>query len=170
MALVVETGTGLVNANSYISAADATLYIQTYTDGGAWSDDVTEQEKALLMAGQALDLNWGKRFTSFRVIGHQSMLWPRYSFYDADGQLVLNNSIPACLGKAQAELALMYMAGVDLFPNEPRTGQVSQERTKVDVVETHVWYSGSADFSLFKKVDLILRPILKSKTATRMVR
>ena len=38
MALTVETGTGLANADSYISVADADTYVANHTDASTWVD------------------------------------------------------------------------------------------------------------------------------------
>jgi hypothetical protein len=61
VALVVEDGTGLANANSYVSVADADAYF-SLRPNSAWCVSVTKKEQALRRATDYVDLIWGGRF------------------------------------------------------------------------------------------------------------
>lgn len=172
MALVLEDGSQVVNSNSYISAADATTYISNYNPSGldVWPTDQPSQEAALLIAAQALEIIYAERYISERLFGLQNMLWPRYTFWDRNNKLVQMNTIPKELGYAQAELAILSLQGVDLFPNMIDEGYVIEDFTKVDSIETRKRYKTKRDYIQFPKVDLVLRAILKPKFIKSMAR
>lgn len=173
MALIVEDGSRPAGANSYISAADATTYINTYCDNSNWPTDQPSQEAALLIACQALELNWADKYTSIRTLGTQSLLWPRYPFYDTNAVFIGQTTIPTQLMIAQAELALLQQGGTDLFPNESNLPNQTQALVKIGGdrgIEIDNRFMAGTSFSFFKKIDVILNPILKPKNATRIVR
>jgi hypothetical protein len=67
MSLIVEDGTGLYNANSYVGRGAANVYLATANKIGEWSaasDD--EQEAALIIATSYLDLRFGSSFIGYK--------------------------------------------------------------------------------------------------------
>lgn len=78
MALVVEDGTGLTNANSFVSVADADTYL---ADRGrtAWAALTTQQkEAALINATDFLNAAFG--WVGYRNTATQALAWPRTSY------------------------------------------------------------------------------------------
>lgn len=175
MALIVENGTQPAGANSYISAADATTYITNYNPAGldVWPSDQPSQEAALIQGCQALELLYGPQYESFRILGNQTLLWPRYTFYDKNVVLWTNNAIPPQLGQAQAELAVAILNGTDPFPSEIAQANIKEQWDRIggnSGVESRIQFFGIHDYALFRKVDNILWPILKQKCSNRMSR
>lgn len=86
MAFVVETGSGLSNANANISVADFKSY---HGDRGndltAFSDPQIEQ--AIVRATDYIELRFGSRFVGVRLTQTQSLSWPRDDAYYPDGRL-----------------------------------------------------------------------------------
>jgi len=112
MALVVEDGTGLSNAESYISVADADIYIAAYKGADATWDDATDAAKeiAARQATQYIDglYNWiGEPETST-----QALDWPRNYVYDELGYAV--DGIPTNLEQATAEVMFLVIGGTSL--------------------------------------------------------
>ena len=112
LTLVVEDGSGLTNANSYISVADATSYFDGHLYSSEWDDaSNTQRETALVMASRLLDewIDW----SGARATENQGLRWPRYNTYDRDGYALDSNIVPPFLEVATAEQAL-YLLRSDL--------------------------------------------------------
>lgn len=121
MAFVVETGTGLPDANSYVSVAEATAY---HSDRGnaAWAGDEAAMQGALVRATDYLEQNYGSRWKGCRLTDTQALEWPR----------TVVAGIPRAVKQAVCLLALESIAGTDLNPTQGR----AIKREKVDVLET----------------------------------
>lgn len=107
MILVPEDGTGLPNANSYASVADADAYHDARLHTLTWEAATTQvKERALAMATTTLDsmATWqGKRTTAT-----QALAWPRCGAL-LDGNEVPDNVIPTPLKQATSELARLLI-------------------------------------------------------------
>ena len=114
MALIVEDGTGLEDADSYISLAEANAYATNYglTNWNAEADD-TVKEVALRLATQFIDLN---QFVSEKLNDDQSLEFPRYDSLIGFPQKVKNATI---------ELAEIHLSGVDLMETPEIISQIS---------------------------------------------
>ena len=140
MALVVEDGTGLANANAYISESFADTY---HSDRGnaAWGSlSSTVKEQLIIKATEYLDAtyDWIGQIKS----DDQALGWPRKGdVKDKDGR-DLKDQVPTAVKRACAELALIGNDG-SLVENTDRSSFVTKE--KVDVLE--VEYSSSAPTS-----------------------
>lgn len=76
MSLTVEDGTGLANADSYASRADADAY-HAARGNAAWAAASTDaRDAALRKATQYLDTRY--RWTGNRLTVAQALEWPRY--------------------------------------------------------------------------------------------
>ena len=173
--IIVETGLKVTGANSYIDVAFADEYHFLYAND-SWTGENADKEKALIVAAQSIDLLYGPKYLSSRLEGNQSMLWPRYPFCDRFGNMRSVQEVPIEIKRAQAELALMYMNGIDLFPEGNNTIRVESESVKVGDISTTTSYSkggktDAATYEGFRKVDLLLWVVTKgTKTTLRLVR
>lgn len=172
--LIIEDGTSVENANSYISAADATAYLQTYEPSSftdAWPADETEQERALLIGAQALDFNYRDKWVSLRrTPAVNELSWPRYPFWDQDGVLVVDQSIPNSVKFAQATMALYYLQGTDVFPQESKSKHTVEETDRVGELSTTRRYTPNTPYDNFRKVTQMLWRVLANPNTTRMFR
>lgn len=154
MALVVEDGTGKVDAESYISAADASAY-HAARGSAAWaalaSDAVREQ---LLRKGtEYMESAYGERWQGCRMTGTQALSWPR-SGVVVHGYSVASDVVPQAVQRACAELALRAISG-DLSPD--LSAQVKQET----VGQISVTYADGARQQVkFQAVDGLLSGLL----------
>ncbi len=131
MDIVVEDGTGLPTANSYLTTdeADDLLSVNIYATWGSLTDDAKE---ALLM--------WATRLLDERVKWHgrkvhqtAGLAWPRYGVRDREGFCVDDNLVPAPVKLATAILANhLVVNGAD-----PEAVDTSNNLTelKVDVIQ-----------------------------------
>lgn len=139
MAIIVEDGTGLVDAQSYVSVSDADAYHAArgntaWVDGGA---DV--KEAALVRATDYIDGDNGPRWPGIRATAAQALDWPRLEAYDRDGYL--QEGLPEAVIRATCEAAFVEFQSAGALTEElERGGAVIRE--KVGPIETE--YSPNA--------------------------
>src|SRR5215217_1646289 len=130
MALIVEDGTGVPGANTYVSRAAFIVYA---ADRGITIANDANADALLYKAMDYLLLFEG-RWKGVRTSSTQSLAWARKQVY-LDNVLFPDNEIPAQLVRAQAELGLQVQSGINLLPTlSGQTAFVTRE--KVDVIET----------------------------------
>jgi len=123
MTLIIETGQGLPDAESYASAEDLTLYAVRF--GTVIPAGLPEQEALLRRAALAMDgMTWKGRKTS----SEQALSWPRREIY-LDGENKPHNYLPARIQYGQMALAAEIHQD-DVDPVELRKGAVVRERVE----------------------------------------
>jgi hypothetical protein len=113
--LTVEDGTGVPNANCYISLSDCDAYHSERSNAG-WTGANSVKEAAIIRAADYLE--WAYDWRGSKLSDDQPMQFPRTV---AD--------LPAVLVKANAELALLALSG-DLMPPQ-EGGKVQSESVEV---------------------------------------
>lgn len=155
MALVVEDGTGLTTAESFISVADASTRHTAFGNAGwaaAASDTVREQ--ALRKATAYMEQVYRSRWKGVRHTVDQALSWPRNSVV-VDGFVVIDSDVvPAEVKNACADLALKALDEA-LAPDLER----AVIREKVGPIETE-YDRGSPQAKRFRAIDLMLSPYL----------
>lgn len=106
--LVVEDGTGLDNANSYATVAEATAYITTFipTSLASWNDANTAQREAILITGAKYHDSM-LRWQSTLLVPTQALEFPRVPFTDLTGRTI--TGVPDITKDAQIRLAVESM-------------------------------------------------------------
>lgn len=155
MALVVETGAGLANAESYISVTDADAYFAAHGSPAAWTAATTPvKESALRYAAQWLDRRYS--WISAIYVVTQALSWPRWLSYDSDGRTVAVG-VPQRIKDAQCEAALAHLAGT-LAEVRDRGGAIqSVSAGSVEVV----WSPGASSGRTFPYIDSLVAPLLE---------
>lgn len=148
MTLIVEDGTGLADADSYISLADARLYAANY--GFELPDDDAQAEIALRQGTGYIDLQ-EPCFIGERLTATQNLAYPR----DDD------SGMPAALGRAAVAAAAEYGAGTDVRSTDDGKSVASEKVT--GAVEVSYFQNGKTGESVVitKAMDL-LRPLMIS--------
>ena len=86
--IVAEDGTGLANANSYASLADAQIYFNARLHQTNWSTafDDDDRSRALIMATAQIDYQvlYGGGWKGTRIKSTQALDWPRAYAPDPD--------------------------------------------------------------------------------------
>lgn len=123
MSIVVEDGTGLSNAESYISVAEANTY-HTNRGNSSWTGTDAVKEAALRKATQYLDVTyvWNGDIKSTT----QSLNWPRDNVVDNQGR-DLEDSVPQKIKDATAELAVASLSA-DLLTVTSNSDYVKREK------------------------------------------
>jgi hypothetical protein len=132
--ITVEDGTGVTNANSYVTIANVDDYVTALGNDAITSNDwqsLTDDQKgeAIIVAAQYLErmVRWyGLPYFPSRPIGNtpspkaQTMAWPRTKMHDSHGGAVAPGTIPSELKQAQMFLTLQ-------FCKDPSEAQVTIE-------------------------------------------
>ena len=98
MALVVETGAGLSNANSFASRAEWVAYWTDLNDETLADKDDEVIDAALIIATRDVDqsFDWtGSKRTLAQALG-----WPRSGALDKEGNVIATGTIPDVLKEA----------------------------------------------------------------------
>lgn len=132
MALTVEDGTVVANANAYISLSYANTYFAddvNYDDTWAAKDD-TAKEQLVKWATRILDQK--VRWNGYKTQDTSALRWPRSDVYDRDNILIDDDEMPEQLKQAVCELIKLIDGGEDPTTSQGGTGFKAM---KVDVVE-----------------------------------
>lgn len=153
MTITVEDGTGLDDAETYISVADANTYhaARGNTTWAALSE--ADKEAALRRAADYLSGAYGGRWKGSRATSGQALDWPRVGAV-ANGYDVSSSVVPAAVARACAELALRA-ASAALSPDLER----GIKRERVDVIETE-YDTTSPQHTRYRAVDQLLAAYL----------
>lgn len=154
MALIVEDGSIVAGAESYITVADATSW---HSDRGnaAWAAlTEAQKEQSLRKATDYMLQVYGMRWKGDRVSASQALDWPREGVevfgFDIDADVV-----PDAVANACAELALRAASG-DLTPDITRR----TVREKVGPIEVEYDRNAPA-LPDYQAVDNMLAPYLE---------
>lgn len=164
MALIVESGSGMATAESYVSVAAATTR-QAALGNTNWATLTTaEMEQALRRATTHMGQAFRGRWYGARVNSTQALDWPRHGV-TIDGYAVLSTIVPTDIANACSDLAFKA-AGGDLAPDLAR----AVVRRKVGPLETE-YDRNSPQATRYRAIDLTLSPYLTgSSTMARLVR
>lgn len=130
MAVIVEDGTGLEDANSYVDEAEARAYAEAR--GIELPADDAEVSAMLIAAMDYLEAQRQRFQGSKTHPGVQALQWPRTGVILDCSYALPGNVIPSELKQAQMALALEVHAGNKLLPSSD--GRVVKKE-KVDVIE-----------------------------------
>lgn len=124
MPLVLEDGTGLASANSYVSETDADTYFDDRATTDWTGDTTSDKEAALIRASAAIDATYRARFPGWRSNGRdQGLEWPRTNAYDYEGLPV--DGVPVEIINATCEAALIELTDPGaMTPDLERGGQI----------------------------------------------
>lgn len=155
MSLIVEDGTGLSTAESYVSVADADTRLAALGQTNWATLTATEKEQSLRRASQYMLQAYRSRWKGERIGTTQALDWPRFGVY-VDGYVIASDTVPAGIANTCADLALKAAAG-DL--NADLTQAVIRE--KVGPLETE-YAPGSTATKRYRSIDMALAPYLKT--------
>jgi hypothetical protein len=163
VALTVEDGTGLTDANAFISVAYADTY---HSDRGNtnWTGTTADKEAAIIKATDYVEKRFKFKFKGFRKNREQSLSWPRIGAFDPDG--FEYGDVPSVLEMGIAEYALRTMVHGELSPDVPPTVP-RQDNTTLDAQET-VTTTGGQIIRYTNKVAGITETTTQYATPSRM--
>jgi hypothetical protein len=166
MAIVVENGTGLTNAVSYFSVANADAYfLARGIDSWADEDDATK-EVALVRATFGLDQWLRGRWKGVKKTQAQSLAWPRVDALDSttgildeDGYELSTTAVPTVVEQATAEVALIELTQRFVQQSVGNSNSVSSETVGPISVS---YFAGAPSISYYPHVEALLRGVAAS--------
>ena len=156
MSLIVEDGSIVTGAESYISVADASTY-HSNRGNAAWAALATDaiREQCLRKATDYMEQAYRSRWQGCRIGETQALSWPRYDV-NVEGYDVDSDVVPTAVKNACAEFALKA-ATAELSPDLTQ-GVVSESVGQISVT----YDKSSPQATRYKAIDAILSPYLKA--------
>lgn len=162
--MIVEDGTGLMNANSFVDIAFSDNYfsLRGYTQ---WEELSDEQKEVFLIRGSEF-VNYAYDFYGKKQNPTQALKFPRVGLIDEDGELVVG--VPSVLKEAVCESAKIISNGSDMFQVQDANGAVTSE----SIGSLSFSYDISKkvkDSSLYDTINLRLRGLYKDKSTGKII-
>ncbi|MBW3512926.1 DnaT-like ssDNA-binding protein [Janthinobacterium sp. NKUCC06_STL] len=153
--IIIETGAGLADADSYasVAAADARCASLGLTVWAALAE--ASKEIALRKAVQFM-ASYRTRWAGRRVYQHQALDWPRYNVV-VDSFIVPSIIVPVDVVNACIDLAVRAGNGEDLLPDLD-TGSNAIKKDKTGPLETEYFQNTTDARERFVAVDALLAP------------
>lgn len=179
MALVVEDGTGLSNAEAYASAATADVYHAAHGAPAAWTASTAdEKDDALRIAGEYLQVVYGGRWRGQKndTNVNQALDFPRKNMVVDDYLIPASGAgaIPTDVVNANIILANKHREAVtastptSLIPDESNSGTERRRLVKVGPITKDVGYAtANPPYKRYRIVDLMLRRYLNESGVLR---
>ncbi len=184
MAMIVETGAGVANANSYTTVA----FIQAYFDdrGGntAWDAlDNDNKEYILIKATDYIEKRFSEKWLGDKNDNTNELSWPRHNVYDRHFRLLYTNTeIPPELQKAVGEYAVRAITAALIADPATQGLEVEEVEKKIGPIEKREKFmkgggirqrSSLVRDSVFKEypaADLLIEKFLAPTNSKRMTR
>lgn len=152
--LVIEDGSGVPNANSYVTVAEYRAY--AVPRGVTLPVSDTEVETQLILAMDYLEI---QPWAGTPTYSDQSLAWPRDDLY-IGGVLIADDVIPGKIKFAQMQLAIQVNAGVDLMPTVVGGASGAITREKVGPLETEYATYNVGTQPYFRSINALLAAYL----------
>jgi hypothetical protein len=132
--MITENGTGLSNADSYVTLAEADAYAlaRNWTD---WNGSNQHKEAALITATAYIDASY--RFKGELLVLTQALAFPRTGVTDQEGRPL--TGVPVNVKSATIELA--RQAHTRPLVATPETAAIKRKMVKAGSVETETEYA-----------------------------
>ena len=155
MALIIEDGTIVANANSFITLAEARTFA---TARGVTLTGVDADLEVFVIKAMDYLIEFEPKLKGIRVGNAQTLMYPREGvrYYR---EILDDSAIPVELKNAQAQAVMEIASGIDPTPNGPNN---TIKRNKVGPIEQEFFAGGASSKTTLKKVEVILRPLLKT--------
>jgi hypothetical protein len=157
--LIVEDGTGVEDANSYIDTSFAENYLlgERLTQFSVLSNE--EKEAAIISGTQLVDnlYTWEGRRKSLE----QGLNWPR-SGVEIDGFTI--EGIPAAIKKAVCEAVFLFISGESFYSTENDRVVTSEKVDTLQITYGNTKESGKTVHSRFEVLDMLCRDLIKTTT------
>lgn len=166
MALVLEDGTGVSGADSYVDATYVGTFLLEYvgaTAKAAWDAEASEQDRRCREGSAYVDGGNAGAWRGTRAHETQGRDWPRVGAVDDDGYVISSTVIP--LGVKQASAYASY-AGIStpLTPSASATSSLGAKTIKAGPVTISKTFSGGGESSspTFSRIDAFLSGLVES--------
>lgn len=152
MALIIEDGSEVINANSFVTDLEYTTYA---TAKGLVVAATAELREVDLFAGMDYLASKESYLQGRRVSSTQAVLYPRIGVY-IFGYSVASDAIPDNLKRSQMEAAAYSTSGTLLSNTEITNAQTE----KLDTLSITYFKGGSTSTVNLQRVNVHLQPLL----------
>jgi len=157
VALIIEDGSGVANANSY---ADLD-FIRAYA--ASRRVELPEDDDVEGFAIDAMDAIEARKYQGVRSYpGLQPLSFPRIGVVTEEGEYA-PDAVPTLLKRAQAQLVVYRAAGIDLFP--AGNAEPAIKRDKTGPLETEYFEGGGDPSPSIPLADILLEPLERGQGA-----
>lgn|SRR5574344_242814 len=152
--LIVEDGTGITDANTYVDLDYANTYLSNRgrTEWTALDDET--KKKCLILGTDYIDKLY--KWYGKRKYKNQVLAFPRLDLYDSDDFEV--DGIPVNLKKAVCEAAYLNRSTETLFTTKDADGTVKRE--KVDTLEVEYFQKSTSTTVDYTSIYDVLNTLL----------
>lgn len=166
MALIVETGSIIANADTFISLVDAEAYIAAKVAPSEWTAASDIAKESALRVGTII-VNSRYRYAGKLVNPTtQPLNWPRYDAYDSEERFYDSETIPKIIKDAVCEFALIHIRDGDL--TEPDDEEVKKVKLDVMEIENFTRDDGGSSQPNYRFIDEMIRPLLANKGGSKI--
>lgn len=162
--LVIEDGTIVTNANSYITVEEAEDMLNVI--GETFADTPDEVIKTKLLQATRVLESYRSKYRGSKVSSTQSLQFPRYDL-SIDGFLVDSDVIPYETKMAQAIIAKLYNDGVNF--QTPSDGKTIIEESIGNAITVKYADNGVSETISYPLLDTYLKPLLKGSKSSMQV-
>lgn len=161
MALIIENGTGLADAESVMSVTELDAYHVKWGNAG-WTGTEAQKEAAARRGNRYMQGQFEHRVTGYRKSELQSLPYPRSGARYADGRYIPEGTIPREWKEGVAEASLRARAGT-LPDDQDAQGAWLSELT-VDVISL-AYEDGGPGGAAYPALEDAVRPLLANTVA-----
>lgn len=162
--MIVENGTGIENANSYVDVVFADDYFSTR--GYAKWETLEEATKEILLIKATDYINNAYKWNGKKLTTKQSLRFPRQNLVDYEGDKV--EGVPVAIKESVCECAKLIENGVEMFLTHEASGVVTSERIG-ELSFTYDVSKAVKDCSLYESLNTRLRGMYEDTSSTRIV-
>lgn len=167
--LMIEDGTGIEGANSYVSVSYADSYF-ALRGNEAWADlDLAAKEIALVKGTDYADTRFANRLQSPPLVASQSLLFPKRFFITPT--FIRIEGVPEAWKKAVCEYALISTTRELFTASQTGAKEIKSKETTVGPITTKVEYQdapSTGDFTSYPNADKLILSLLQ--TSNRVIR
>ncbi len=167
MAIVVEDGTGLANADAALSVAEADAY-HAQQGSSTWAAHTTQEKESAIIKATSYGIvvydGWWRGQPKTTT---QSLPWPRLYAFNNDGIEISSSSLPRGYKYFTAEIAGKIIEGEVVLPDETDASSLAEYSIKVGPIEESTKYNQQARFKRYTTAELWLTGLLIASNKVR---
>lgn len=178
MVFIVENGTNVPNANSYVDVEYSKEYFanRLITEWASYTDE--QIQARLIIATQYADMRYSGKFKGDISYDDQSLAFPR-DLYFTEVDDIKTYIIPSILKNAICEYAMSVdgetMSLTTAFATSDTSGEIKRKKEVVGALETETEYfssstNGTTIFTTYVMADGLIKPLLRSTNLSRCIR
>lgn len=166
MSLIIETGDGLPDADSFVSVPDCADYAASHGLQFPVDSPPNAAEAALRRATAWIDGAFRGRYPGRRRNGRgQALEWPRTGARDAEGNSIPADEVPAEIIRACCEAAIRELSSPGSLSPDVTPGERISQASVTGAVS--VTYSSSRGVADMRPVATVIDDILSSLIGSR---